>query len=135
LEFHAAVSVVAYGAFCLAGIAGVMLLVQERQLKTQRFSSFFYRLPPLRDLAAANRRLVFTGFLLLSAGLAAGFFQGVAHVNFLRVVSLSVWSTYAFLCVALSAKKITPQRASWLAIGACVLLLLSVGAIRVVERT
>src|SRR6266446_10331931 len=34
VEFHASISLVAYGAFALACIAGVMYLVQERQLKT-----------------------------------------------------------------------------------------------------
>jgi ABC-type uncharacterized transport system permease subunit len=135
LELHAAVSVVAYGAFSLAGIAGVMLLVQERQLKTHRFSSFFFRLPPIQELAAANRRLVYTGFALLTVGLGAGITQGVAHVGFLKVVSVSVWLVYAFLCAALSRKRITPRRASWLAIAAGVLLLLSVGAVQVVERS
>jgi ABC-type uncharacterized transport system permease subunit len=135
LELHAAVSVVAYGAFALAGLAGVMLLVQERQLKTHRLSSVFFRLPPIRELAAANRRLVYTGFALLTVGLGAGIMQGVAHVGFLKVVSVLVWSLYAFLCVALSLKRITPRRASWLAIAAGVLLLLSVGAVQVVERS
>jgi ABC-type uncharacterized transport system permease subunit len=135
LEFHAAVSVVAYGAFSLAGIAGVMLLVQERQLKTHRLSSFFFRMPPLRELAAANRRLVYTGFALLSAGLVAGVTQGMAHVSFLKIVSVLVWIAYAFLCIALSRKRITPRRASWLAIAAGVLLLLSVGAVQVVGRS
>lgn len=135
LEFHAAVSVVAYGAFSLAGIAGVMLLVQEHQLKTHRLSTFFFRMPPIQELAAANRRLVYTGFALLSAGLLAGVTQGIAHVNFLKIVSVLDWIAYAFLCVALSRKRITPRRASWLAIAAGVLLLLSVGAVQVVGKS
>src|SRR3981081_2249609 len=36
LEFHASMSMVAYGAFALACIAGAMYLVQERQLKTHQ---------------------------------------------------------------------------------------------------
>lgn len=135
LELHAAVSVVAYGAFSLAGIAGVMLLVQERQLKTHRLRSFFFRLPPIQDLASANRRLIYTGFVLLSVGLVAGLTQGIAHVHFLKVVSALVWSVYAFLCVALSIKRITPRRASWMAIAAGILLLLSVGAVQIVGRS
>src|SRR4030095_9721478 len=71
LELHAAVSVVAYGAFALAGVAGVMYLLQERQLKTHHIHSIFSHLPPLHDLAVANRRLVFAGFGLLTVGLLA----------------------------------------------------------------
>src|ERR1700692_878037 len=53
LEFHASISIIAYGAFALACIAGVMYLVQERQLKTRQLHSIFYHLPPLTDLFAA----------------------------------------------------------------------------------
>src|SRR6267154_2656395 len=42
LEFHASMSIVAYGAFALACVAGVMYLVQERQLKTHQLRSIFY---------------------------------------------------------------------------------------------
>src|SRR4030095_820396 len=45
LEFHASISIVAYGAFGLACIAGVMYLVQESQLKTHQLHSIFYHLP------------------------------------------------------------------------------------------
>ena len=34
LELHASISLIAYGAFALACVAGLMYLVQERQLKT-----------------------------------------------------------------------------------------------------
>ena len=64
LEFHASVSLVAYGAFALACIAGVMYLVQERQLKTHQLRSIFYYLPPLTDLFAAITRLLWLGFIL-----------------------------------------------------------------------
>jgi ABC-type uncharacterized transport system permease subunit len=111
-----------------------MLLVQERQLKTHRLHSFFFRLPPLQDLAAANRRLVYIGFALLTAGLVAGVSQGVAHVNFLKVVSVALWTLYAFLCVALSIRRITPRRASWLAIAASLLLLATVGAVQIAGK-
>src|SRR2546430_4899773 len=46
LELHASMSIVAYGAFALACIAGAMYLVQERQLKTRQIHSIFYHLPP-----------------------------------------------------------------------------------------
>jgi len=45
----------AYGAFALACIAGVMYLVQERQLKTHQLIQFL-SLTPLSDLFAAITR-------------------------------------------------------------------------------
>ena len=134
LELHAAVSVVAYGAFALAGIAGATLLVQERQLKTRKLHSFFYRFPSIHDLAAANRRLVYIGFALLSVGLFAGISQGVAHVSFLRFVSLGIWVLYLFLCVALGWRRISPTRAAWLASGAFLVLLTTVWAVQLVDK-
>ena len=47
-ELHAAISLVSYGAFALACVAGVMFLVQERQLKRRTLNSFFQNLPPSR---------------------------------------------------------------------------------------
>ena len=76
LEFHASMSLVAYGAFALACIAGVMYLVQERQLKTHHLHSIFFHLPPLTDLFAAITRLLWFGFALYTLGLTSGFFVG-----------------------------------------------------------
>jgi ABC-type uncharacterized transport system permease subunit len=134
LELHAAISVVAYGAFALAAAAGVMWLAQERQLKTRRLHSFFFNLPPIQELAAANRRLVYCGFLLLTVGLLAGLLHGVAHVGVLRVVSGAVWLLYAFLCLAMRSASISPRRASWMAISAFSLLLVTVWAVETAVR-
>ena len=134
LEMHAAVSVVAYGAFALAGVAGATLLVQERQLKTRKLHSFFYHFPPIHDLAAANRRLVYIGFLLLTVGLLAGLSRGIAHIGLLRVGSVGIWLLYGFLCVALGSRRISPQRAAWLAAGAFLVLLLTVWAVQIVSK-
>jgi ABC-type uncharacterized transport system permease subunit len=134
MELHAAVSMVAYGAFALAGIAGMTLLVQERQLKTRKLHSFFYQFPPIHDLASANRRLVYIGFTLLTVGLLTGLSRGVAHGEFLRVVLVGVWLLYAFLCAALTSQRITPNRASWLAVGAFGVLLLTVWAVQIVPE-
>src|SRR5215213_2741398 len=45
LEFHASMSMIAYGAFALAFVAGLMYLVQERQLKSRQIGSIFHHLP------------------------------------------------------------------------------------------
>ena len=76
LEFHASMSIVAYGAFALACIAGLMYLLQERQLKRRQLHSVFHHLPPLTDLFAAITRLLWLGFVLYTAGLVSGFFTG-----------------------------------------------------------
>src|SRR5882724_1975699 len=47
IEFHAAIAIVAYGAFALAFATSAMYLVQERQLKTRHLTSSFLLLPSI----------------------------------------------------------------------------------------
>lgn len=101
LEFHAAFSMLAYGAFALAGVAGVMYLLQERQLKTHRLRPLFFQLPPIADLGTVNARLLMVGFVLLSLGLVAGVGIGTPGNAFLHLGwPLVTWLVYAFLIQA-----------------------------------
>jgi HemX protein len=108
LELHAAVSVIAYGAFALACVAGVMYLVQERQLKTHHIRSIFYQLPPIHDLAVAITRLLLAGFVLLTGGLLAGFLVGQPLVKI--ALGVGVWVVYGVILQAEWWKKISPHR-------------------------
>src|SRR5690606_20800403 len=58
LELHAAVSLIAYGAFALAWIAGIMFLIQDRQLKKGEMKELFYQLPSIHYLSHAITRLL-----------------------------------------------------------------------------
>lgn len=124
LELHAAVSVVAYGAFALAGVAGVMYLAQERQLKTHHIHSIFYHLPPIHDLGIANRRLVFVGFGLLTLGLAASFGIGdVLHTHRAKMTwSAGVWLLYGFILLAGLWHRLSGRRIALLSVGAFTLV-------------
>lgn len=135
LELHAAVSIVAYGAFALAGVAGVMYLAQERQLKTHHLKSIFFHLPPIRDLAVANKRLVFTGLALLTLGLVAGFAMGNAGAHATKIIwSSGVWLLYAFLAGAEAWRRITPRRAAWLSVGAFALVLVTLSGLTFIPQ-
>lgn len=114
LELHAALSVVAYGAFAMAGVAGVMYLSQERQLKTHRLRPIFFHLPPIADLSVALNRLLITGFALLTVGLLAGFMVGSPT---LKVVwGIAVWLLYGAILQAEKLRKIGPRRVALLAV-------------------
>ena len=97
LEFHAAFSVLAYGAFALAGVAGVMYLLQERQLKTHRLRSLFFQLPSIVELGVVNARLLLTGFVLLSLGLVSGLGIGTPGSLMHLGWPLVTWFLYAYL--------------------------------------
>jgi ABC-type uncharacterized transport system permease subunit len=116
IEMHAALSIIAYGAFGLAGIAGVMYLLQERQLKRHKASPLLYNLPPITDLAVANRRLVWLGFGLLTAGFAAGFASSMP-VNTLKFwTSSAIWVVYGLLLLLSRMSSLNPRRLAGLSI-------------------
>jgi HemX protein len=116
LEFHASFSLIAYGAFALACIAGVMYLVQERQLKTHQLHSIFYHLPPLSDLFAAITRLLWWGFVLYTLGLASGFLVG-GPLPWLQIVcAIGVWLLYAAILQGRHLRRLAPKRVAALCI-------------------
>jgi HemX protein len=116
LEFHASVSLMAYGAFALACIAGVMYLVQERQLKTHQLRSIFYHLPPLTDLFAAITRLLWWGFILYTVGIAGGFFTGRPLPRIQVIAAIAVWLLYAAILQGRYFRRIAPKRVAALCI-------------------
>lgn len=135
LELHAALSVVAYGAFALASVAGFMYIMQERQLKTHHIHSIFYHLPSIHDLAVANHRLIITGFGLLTVGLGSGFAIGniFAHSPLTRW-SIGVWLLYAFILAAVLRHRISPKRVAWLSVMAFSAILLSLGGLNFITE-
>ncbi len=71
-SLHAALSLLSYGAFGLACIAGLMYLSQEHDLKFHKMRAIFSLVPPIQRLEAVMGRLMLAGFALLTAGLGAG---------------------------------------------------------------
>jgi len=116
LELHAAVSVVAYGAFALASVAGAMYLAQERQLKTHQLRTIFFHLPPIADLAVAINRLLWAGFVLLTVGLLSGFMVGFDARQI--ACGCAVWLVYGAILQAEQFKKVSPRRVAVLAVAA-----------------
>lgn len=116
LEFHASISLVAYGAFALACIAGVMYLVQERQLKTHELRTIFYHLPPLTDLFSAIVRLLWWGFVLYTLGLISGFFVGEPLPWPQIICAIGVWILYALILQGRYLRWFTPKRVAALCV-------------------
>ncbi len=130
LEFHAAFSVLSFGAFALAGLAGGMYLWQERQLKTHRLRSIFFQLPPIADLGKLNHRLLAVGFVLLTLGLVAGAGMGAPNTWPHLVWAVVVWAIYGFLVQARwGAWRIGPRRVASLSVVAFTVALLMLGGL------
>jgi HemX protein len=116
LEFHASISIIAYGAFALACVAGAMYLVQERQLKTHQLRSVFYHLPPLPNLFSAMTRLLWFGFILYSAGLVSGFFVSEPLPWPKIGLAIAIWILYGAILQGRYLRWVAPRRVATLCV-------------------
>jgi HemX protein len=135
LEFHASISMIAYGAFALACVAGVMYLVQDRQLKTHQLRSFFYHLPPLTNLFSALIRLLWLGFALYTAGLVSGFFTGGPLPRLKMICAFAVWLFYGMILQGRHLHRLAPKRIATLCIVAFSAAVSVLWAINFVSQT
>jgi cytochrome c-type biogenesis protein CcsB len=72
LFFHTSVAFLAYAAFFLTFVSGVLYLIQEKELKSKKFRFFYFRLPSLQVCDELMRRSLFVGFVLMSLTLLTG---------------------------------------------------------------
>jgi ABC-type transport system involved in cytochrome c biogenesis permease subunit len=70
VSLHASLILLAYGAFGLSSIAGVMYLTQEHDLKFDKMRAILSLLPSVQRLENVTNRTLQIGFVLLTAGLA-----------------------------------------------------------------
>ena len=110
IELHAALSVIAYGAFGLACVGGVMYFLQDRMLKTRRILPIFYRLPPVNHLAKVNDRLLLIGVALLACGIGAGFAVGYLPDKGKMLGAILVWLVYFAILLARWLHGLNPTR-------------------------
>jgi ABC-type uncharacterized transport system permease subunit len=129
LEMHAAMSLLAYGAFGLCGVAGAMYWVQDRQLKAHNTGRLFYSMPPIKYLIDAMIRLLSIGMLLLTLGIIAAFFMNELPGTLHFATSGAVWVLYAVLLAIYFTKRPSPKRFSLLVIGAFCFALLTLAAL------
>jgi len=72
LPVHTILAFLGNGLFTLAFAAGVMYLMQERQIKSKKIGSLYHRLPTLKILDDLNTRCLTFGFPLLTMGIISG---------------------------------------------------------------
>jgi ABC-type uncharacterized transport system permease subunit len=124
-ETHAATSVLGYGAFALAAVAGIMFLVLDRQLKEHHLAGgLFKHLPPVRELLISVERLLWLGLGLLTVGIVAGFLMPNKGLNGHFIAALAVWVAYAMLLAMKRVRGLTGRRISSTAVVLFVMSLL-----------
>jgi ABC-type uncharacterized transport system permease subunit len=105
-SLHAALILLAIGAFGLSAVAALMFLTEEHDLKFHKLRAIFSLLPPIQRLERVMNGLLLAGIILLTAGLAFSPFllkekYGVYFKNDpLLDYSIFIWLFYLGLLVA-----------------------------------
>lgn len=131
---HIALSFVGMAAFATAAAAGMMYLVQRRELRSRRFGVIFRVFPPLATLDRVNHLAAIAGWLGLTLGvvLASTYSVEYHELNMPQLVwGFGAW--IAVTCIALGrlARGWQAQRAAKYSSIAFVLVLLLYVAFRV----
>jgi cytochrome c-type biogenesis protein CcsB len=69
---HVTLAFLGNAVFAIAFGAGIMYLLQERMLKSKKFSALYYRLPSLETLDSINYKCLTFGFPLMTMGIISG---------------------------------------------------------------
>jgi ABC-type transport system involved in cytochrome c biogenesis permease subunit len=106
LPIHVGLILLSYASFFITFGAGLMYIIQERELKNKRFGTIFYRLPSLDTCDAIGSRSMAIGFVLLTIGILAGLW--FTHSRYgvywqggpLEIFSVATWAIYLLLIQA-----------------------------------
>jgi ABC-type uncharacterized transport system permease subunit len=136
LTFHVTANLLGLALLLLAGAAGALYIVHERQLKDKRIGRTSSRLPPLDLLDAALHRLLLIGFPLLTIGLVTGavFMSRGAHATGAETVrAVLAYATWLLLALVLVLRRVAGWRGRKAAYGAiagtlCILLVVALYA-------
>jgi cytochrome c-type biogenesis protein CcsB len=128
LWVHVVLSLFGAAAFALAFCAGLVYLLQERELKSKLLGALFFRLPALEQLDDLGYKSLSLGFPLLTLGLITGFvWAQYAHAGRWEwdptlVSAVVTWLIYAGLLHARLA-------AGWRGRKAAILSIIGFGAL------
>ena len=131
VSLHAALTLLSYGAFGLSSVAAVMYLTQEHDLKFHKLRAVFSMIPPMDRLEKIISRMLWAGFILLTAGLAfiPLLLKGrpESHLgNDPKVIwSGLVWVVYLSLLVMHGRFNQSGRRFAWGAVGTFAFVLLT----------
>jgi cytochrome c-type biogenesis protein CcsB len=135
LILHVTTIFIGNAIFALAFCAGIMYLLQERQIKTKSFGLLYRRLPSLETLDSLNYVCLTFGFPLITIGLISGFVYAGAvlrsywHWDPKEILAVITWLIYAVLLHERLAVGWRGRRAAIMAIiGFSIILVTFVGA-------
>ncbi len=100
---HIVVSILAYCLLAIASIQALLYVYQEKQIKSHATPAMLMALPPLQTMEQLLFRLIWTGFLLLSATLVSGvlftqqIFNQPFEFNHHTILASIGWLVFAIL--------------------------------------
>jgi len=131
ISLHAALILLAIGAFGLSAIAALMFLTEEHDLKFHKLRAIFSLLPPIQRLERVMNILLMSGIFLLTAGLFVSPFLlkqklGVYFKNDpLLDYSIFIWFFYLVLLIARWKFGQGGRRFAWSTLGSFAFILLT----------
>ena len=72
MTLHRTLSILGYSAFSMSFAAGIMYLIQERQMKTKKLGIMYFRMPSLEILDDLSYKVIAVGFPLYTLGFMTG---------------------------------------------------------------
>jgi ABC-type uncharacterized transport system permease subunit len=127
IAVHVALALLGIAAFVLNFAGAIMYLIQERQLKTRRVGTFYYRLPSLETLDRLTFRTLTLGFPFLTVGLMLGAVWA-GRFDPLILSSALAWVIYAFTLAGRAVAGWRGRRAAYFAIIGFAALVVTLGA-------
>jgi len=128
---HGALSLLSYGAFGLACVAGLMYLSQEHDLKFNKFRAVFSIMPAIDRLEKIMNGLLIAGFVLFTCGFAISLvllnqqFHTWFSLDIKLIWSLVVWVIYLALLLMRGPFAQTGRRFAWGAVASFVFISLT----------
>jgi ABC-type transport system involved in cytochrome c biogenesis permease subunit len=137
---HVASLMFAYASFALAGVLGLIYVLQFKEIKKKHLGYFYTRLPSLHILDAMNSRAVAVGWVFLTIGVVVGIvWANQARAGFpddpnVQAMSFSdpkifiavlTWAVYSFAVLARRTMGWNGRRAAWLSAAGFAIVLLN----------
>jgi cytochrome c-type biogenesis protein CcsB len=122
LLVHIGSTILGYTGFFLTFVAALMYLIQEKELKSKKPRTFYYRLPSLEVLDELSYRSLLFGLPFLSLGIVTGFvwasrtWKGPWHLDPKILASLITWLIYLVLFSTRVSSGWGGRRAAYVAI-------------------
>jgi len=116
LSIHSGLLMLGEALFVIAFASSIMYLIQEKNLKSKRFTELYYRLPSLSKLEEMAGFSIMAGFPLITAGILIGFFWaahmwgGKWYFDPKIIITTISWLIYAVLFYLKATKKMEGKR-------------------------